>query len=611
MFNNIIYFIVVLLIFNINYPDTAPEDSVFFSLLMLFLTWVLFVAYCGRAFKGLKSRLDKREGIGHTDGRLTAQYHRLVVRLSVLAIFLFALAVYFFNLKYWLQIIPGLERFSVLQGVFALALFLFYLTTIWHIAYPAYDKIFQPGITRRAFIISNFRLNLPILFPWFILSLAYDLIGLSPWAGPDSFFQGAEGQIVFFASFLALLMIFMPKIIQYWWGCKPFERSGKARELRAFLDDKGFKYRGLLSWPIFEGRMMTAGIMGIISRYRYILVTDSLMDILSVEELKGVLAHEMGHAKYRHLLFYLFFFLGFMVLSFGSTDIFFYLIYSHPFFMKMISQNDPQAMNLFYLFLALPMLITLLIYFRYVMGFFMRNFERQADLYAAITLGTPTPVISSLEKIAYLTGNSRDLPSWHHFSIKERVACLWRSLRDRGLVKRHNRFVLVSLLVYLGSMCGLGYLLNFGPIKQRLTYSLVGKVLNQQLLKEPDNMALYQNLAMVYQEMGKNKEAIQAYERILDLDPDQAVSLNNLAWLLVTVPEESLRDERRALQLARKAVALKRSPVFLDTMAEAYYVNGAIQEAVEAIEEAITLTKENKGYYERQLRKFLSSGSSH
>jgi len=611
MFNNIIYFIVVLLIFNINYPDTAPEDSVFFSLLMLFLTWVLFAAYCGRAFKGLKSRLDNRESIGHTDGRLTAQYHRLVVRLSVLAIFLFALAVYFFNLKYWLQIIPGLEPFSVLQGVFALALFLFYLTTIWHIAYPVYDKIFRPGITRRAFIISNFRLNLPILFPWFILSLVYDLIGLSPWAGPDSFFHGPEGQIVFFASFLALLMIFMPKIIQYWWGCKPFERTGKARELGAFLDDKGFKYRGLLSWPIFEGRMMTAGIMGIVPRYRYILVTDALMDILSVEELKGVLAHEMGHAKYRHLLFYLFFFLGFMVLSFGSTDIFFYLIYTQPFFMKMISQNDPQAMNLFYFFLALPMLITLLIYFRFVMGFFMRNFERQADLYAAITLGTPIPVISSLEKIAYLTGNSRDLPSWHHFSIKERVACLWRSLKDRGLIKRHNRFVLLSLLVYLGSMCCLGYLLNFGPIKQRLTYSVAGKVLNQQLLKEPDNMALYQSLAMLYQEMGKNREAIQAYERILDLDPNQAVSLNNLAWLLVTVPEKSLRDERRALQLAKKAVAFKRSPGFLDTMAEAYYVNGAIQEAVKAIEEAITLAKENRGYYERQLRKFLSSGSSY
>jgi Zn-dependent protease with chaperone function len=607
MFNNIIYFIVVLLIFNINYPDTAPEESLFFSLLMLFLTWLVFAAYCGYAFRDLKRRLDNREGLGEGDGRLTARYQRLTVRLSVLAIFLFALAVYVLNLKYWLQTIPGLEGFSVLQGLFALSLFFFYLTTIWHIAYPAYEKIFRPGITRRAFILSNFRLNLPILFPWFVLSFLYDLIGLSPWAGPDSFIHSPEGQIVFFAGFLTLLMIFMPKFIQYWWGCKPFERSGKAKELEAFLDDKGFKYNRLLSWPIFEGRMMTAGIMGIIPRYRYILVTDSLMGILSVDELKGVLAHEMGHAKYRHLLFYLLFFFGFMVLSFGSSDLFFYLIYSHPFFMTMVYQDDPQRMNLFYLFLALPMLITLLVYFRYIMGFFMRNFERQADLYAAVTIGTPTPVISSLEKIAFLTGNSRDLPSWHHFSIKERVAYLWKSLKDPGLVKRHNRFVTASFLVYLGCMCGLGYFLNFGPVKHRLTYSLIGKALNQQLLKEPGNIALYQNLAMVYQEMCKNKEAIQAYERILELDPGQAVSLNNLAWLLVTVPDEGLRDEVRALQLAKKAVALERSPVFLDTLAEAYYANGSIQKAIRTIQDAIALATKDRGYYEAQLNKYLRS----
>lgn len=610
MFNNIIYFIIVLLIFNINFPDTAPEDSLSFCLALLFLTWLIFTVYCGRAFRDLQKRLDHRGPPGEKDGRLTAQYQRLMVRLSAFAIFLFALVIYFSNLKYWIQAIPGFKGFSVLQGLLALSLFLFYLTTIWYTAYPAYEKIFRPGITRRSFILSNFRLNLPILFPWFVLSLVYDLIGLSPWAGPDAFIHRAEGQILFFASFLTLLMIFLPKIIQYWWGCKPLRPSEKTRELEAFLDNQGFKYRGLLTWPIFEGRMMTAGIMGFIPRYRYILVTDSLLDILSVEELKGVLAHEMGHAKYRHLLFYLLFFLGFMVLSFGSADLFFYLIYSHPFFVHMISQNDPRAMNLFYLFLALPMLITLLVYFRYVMGFFMRNFERQADLYAAVTVGTPAPVINSLEKIAYLTGNSRDLPSWHHFSIRERVGCLWKSLGDPGIVKRHNRFVLISFLIYLFCVCGLGYFLNFGPMKQRLTYSLIGKVLNQQLLKEPDNIPLYQNLAMVYQEMGKNREAIQAYDKILELDPDQVVPLNNLAWLLVTVADQDLRDEKRALQLAKRAVAIKRSPVFLDTLAEAYYVNGSIPEAVKAIKEAIALARENKGYYERQLRKFLSSGSS-
>jgi hypothetical protein len=59
--------------------------------------------------------------------------------------------------------------------------------------------------------------------------------------------------------------------------------------------------------------------MGIVPRYRYILVTDALMSALSTEELESVLAHEMGHARYFHLLFYVLFFVGFMVISFRSV----------------------------------------------------------------------------------------------------------------------------------------------------------------------------------------------------------------------------------------------------------------------------------------------------
>jgi tetratricopeptide (TPR) repeat protein len=253
------------------------------------------------------------------------------------------------------------------------------------------------------------------------------------------------------------------------------------------------------------------------------------------------------------------------------------------------------------------MLVTLLVYFRYVMGFFMRNFERQADLYSAVTMGTPEPVINSLEKIAFLSGKIRELPSWHHFSIRERVEYLWRTLSEPGLVKRHNRFVALSFCIYLVCIIGLGYFLNFSPIKQNLAYSLIAKELNQQLLKEPNDIAIYQNLAMVYQHLEEYEDAIETYEKIIDRVPNEAVSLNNLAWLLVTAPNEGLKDKARALELAKRAVGLERSPVFLDTLAEAYYANGLFQEAVQTIEEAITLETGNTAYYEKQLRKFLAS----
>jgi Zn-dependent protease with chaperone function len=607
MFNNIIYFIVVLLIFNINYPEKTPAGSLPTTLITLFLTWLVFAGYCRWGFGALEKRLH---GKLKDDGGFAGNYQRLTFRLSVFAIFLFALDTYLLNLKYWLQLIPGFERFTVLQGILALSLFMFYLSTVWYFSYSAYRSIFGSGITRDSFVFSNLKFNLPILFPWIVLASVYDLVSLSPWAsGSDGFLTTAGGQMIFFAGFLTILMVFLPIFIRYFWGCTPLKESEKGRQLETFLHEKGFKYRHLLKWPIFEGRIMTAGIMGIVPRYRYILVTESLLEVLSLEELKAVLAHEMGHAKYRHLYFYILFFLGFMVLSFGLSDLFLYVIYSNPLFVNMISTTDSQAINLFYLVLSIPMLLTLLVYFRYIMGFFMRNFERQADLYSAVTMGTPMPTISSLERIALLSGKIRDLPSWHHFSIKERVETLWRYVKNPDLVKRHNRFVGISFLIYALCLGVLGYSLNFGPIKKHLDYSFLEKVLKQQILKDDGNVLLYRNLAMIYHQREKYKKAIETYEKIIGLDMNQAESLNNLAWLLVTAPDEQLRDRRRSLTLAKKAVSLDRSAVYLDTLAEAYYSNGLIAEAVKTIEEAIAVAKENKEYYESQLEKFLASGN--
>jgi len=601
MFNNIIYFIVVLLIFNISYADSPPEDLILGTLAPLALTWLILAIYSRRVFACLLQRVREADRL---DGAMTDRYQRLNFRLSILAICLFALAVYFFNLKQWLSLIPGFRSFSVLQGGLALTLFLFYLCTLWYFGYPAYRAIFRVDITRRSFIRSQLRFNLPILFPWLILSFVYDLLALSPWTGFNSFMDSVYGQMGFFAAFITLLMIILPKFIQRWWGCAPLTVSEKADQLRGFLAEMGFKYRGLLRWPIFEGRMMTAGIMGIVPRYRYILVTDSLLEALSPEELKAVLAHEMGHAKYRHLLFYILFFVGFMALSFGLADMSIYLAFLHPELIEWIAGDETRSVSLLYAIVSFPMLISLLIYFRYVMGFFMRNFERQADLYSATIMGTPIFTIRSLEKIAFLSGRSRDLPSWHHFSIKERVEYLVRAYRKPGLAKHHHRFVLISFLVYLVVISALGCLLNFGPVKRHMSHSIIEKAIHQQLVKEPRNVDLYLGLAMMYQEMGKERETADVYERVIALDPYRAVALNNLAWLLATTSTEGLRDPERAVHLARRAVTLERSPGFLDTLAEAYFAKGQVEEAIQTIEEALSAATENRGYYEKQLRRF-------
>ena len=569
MFNNIIYFIVVLLIFIVSFPGTTPENPLSRTLIMLFLTWLVFAGCCRWGFKGLLRRYQA--GVGR--GSLAGAYQQLNLRLSILAIFLFALDVYLFQLKYWIQAIPGLKLLTVVQGIIALALFMFYLSTVWYFGHAAYRAAFHSDIPRRAFVISHVKFNVPILFPWVILTLVFDLLSLGRWPAVEDVLDKPIGQIVFFACFLIILMIFLPHMVQYWWGCRPFETSDKVGALQAFLRDQGFRYRKLLQWPIFQGRMMTAGIMGIISRYRYILVTNGLMEVLSTEELKGVLAHEMGHAKYWHLVFYIVFFFGFMVLSFGLLNLSALFLTSQPFFMEAIWGAGSQATTLFYLAVTLPILIAMVIYFRFIMGFFMRNFERQADLFSARTMGSPAPVIMSLEKIAFLSGKSRDLPSWHHFSIRERVDYLQRCDREPGLATRHHRFVAMCIVAYFVIISGLGFSLNFGPLQEKI-------------------------------EFWKMRQEMLINEKIIQMDPSQAVAYNNLAWYLATAPYPELRDPPRAIILAKHAVEMEPSAMFLDTLAEAYYANGETRKAVRVIKKAIAIAKERREYYEGQLEKY-------
>ena len=361
-----------------------------------------------------------------------------------------------------------------------------------------------------------------------------------------------------------------------------------------------------MRWPVFEGRMMTAGIMGIIPQYRYILMTDSLMEILTIEELKAVLAHEMGHSKYRHLLFYVLFFLGYIAISFRSFEIFSTLLVLNPVAVKFFEIADLNKANLFYFILSIPIILTMVIYFRFLMGFFMRHFERQADLYSAVTMGSPAPTIGALEKIAMLSGKSRNIPSWHHFSIKERVDCLWRYLKEPGLVKRHNRLLGISLGAYIICIVALGYFLNFSPVKQDLDYRLYSNAIRQQLSHDPGNVTLLKSLAMICHETGRIDEAIQIYERALLFDGSDPDVLNNLAWILATSTDTQVRNSKRAVLLAEKAVAIESSPMFLDTLAEAYWADGSFNKAIETIKKAIALDEDNP-YYKEQLEKFLIS----
>jgi len=455
--------------------------------------------------------------------------------------------------------------------------------------------------------MSQISFSVPILLPWLLLSGIADIINALPYDLPKRFLSTTEGEITYFLVFLLAIAIVGPALIQKFWRCKPLEIGFHRSRIEELCRKAGLEYANILSWPVFGGKMITAAVMGLVKKFRYILVTQGLLHMLEPEEIDAVIAHEIGHVKKKHLLFYLLFFVGYMIISYATFNLLIYSIVFSESIYKFINSTGLDQTAVTTSIFSLVIIIVFLIYFRFIFGFFMRNFERQADTYVYALFDSAKPLISTFEKIAATSGEPPDRPNWHHFSITKRIEYLKKCESDKIWVTRHDSKIKKSIAVYLAGLfllCGVGYNLNFGETGKNLNKHFFLKVIQRQLEKTPNNPLLYSTLGDLYYSENNYPETIKAYEQSLEIDYYNTHALNNLAWLYATCDVESFRNPKKALELAKRAVQLEESPHILDTLAESYYVNGMFEQAINVELRALELTTKDQDYYKKQLLKF-------
>lgn len=602
MFGNFIYFIVVLLIYTTYQPSGAPGFTAAESITLF---CGLFLGYAGLT-RILFRKLEGRIITGNFQ-RLDHLFTRTVTRQSVLAIVLFAVDIYVLNLVEIVHRLPYLSLFPTAQALIFIAVFVAHLVVLWSIAFDAYQMIYGTRLKRWSYTTSNIAVSIPVLLPWLLLSGCADLIRLLPFESLKRFLASSEGEAAYFFFFLMVVAAIGPLMIQKFWGCRPLPAGYERSRIEALCRRANLAYADILNWPIFEGRMITAGVMGLVRRYRYILVTDALLKLLNPEEVDAVIAHEIGHIKRNHILFYLFFFVGYMLLSYAIFDLIVYaIIYTEPLYRFVIQSGVSQTVVMSTL-ISLVTIVVFLVYFRYIFGYFMRNFERQADCYVYTLFNTAGPLISTFEKITLTSGQSPDKPNWHHFSITERVKYLVKSEEDRRWVSRHDRKVRRSIAAYaagMAVMAMIGYSLNFGETGKMLNANLFETVLQREIQERPESPELFGLLGDLYYSRNQYANAVEAYENAIRLGSEGAEIFNNLAWLYATCEDAGLRAPARALDLARKASELSSAPHILDTLAESYFVNGQYNAAVRAGERAYEAATIDRSYFENQLKKF-------
>ena len=605
MFGNFIYFILVLLIYLTYQPAEETNFSGFESISLFILLTLFFYYFTRQQFK----RVEKLSGnIGFS--LLDNKFQAALLRQSIIAILLFAIDIYGLNLPNFLTHLDLFAAIPTLQALLFLGLFIGYLAIVWFHAHPAYHKLYRTDFSRKSYVVSNITFSIPVLIPWLCLSGIADILNVLPFQWPKEFLATSEGQAIYFLFFLVVIAILGPLMMQKFWRCKPLEEGDQRSRIASLCQRADMMYADILYWPIFGGRMLTAGVMGLIKRFRYILVTPSLLKLLEPEEVDAVIAHEIGHIKKYHLVFYLLFFVGYLFLSFVTFDVIVYaILFADPVYW-LVNQSGFRQTTVVSVIFSIVTITVFLIYFRFIFGYYMRNFERQADTFVYTLFDTARPLITTLEKIAATSGQSPDRPNWHHFSISERMDYLFKCEANSIWITRHDRKVKKSIAIYLVAMIMvgiIGYQLNLGSVGNRISDHFFEKVILKELENKPDDANLFNMLGDLYYNRKDYLAVRNSYEKALALEPTNPHTLNNLAWLLATCENEHFRDPVRALKLARRAAELEQSAHILDTLAESLFVNGRVREAIEVEERALAIAKSDRSIYIKQLRRFKES----
>jgi len=119
------------------------------------------------------------------------------------------------------------------------------------------------------------------------------------------------------------------------------------------------------------------------------------------------------------------------------------------------------------------------------------------------------------------------------------------------------------------------------------------QVCRSALLLRPLDADCHTTLAIALEEKGYPAEAIKHYQKALELAPKSIPTLTNLAWLLATSQDASLRNGLKAVELAKQADRLVggTNSLVLRTLAAAYAENGEFAIAIRTARSAMQLAR--------------------
>jgi STE24 endopeptidase len=195
---------------------------------------------------------------------------------------------------------------------------------------------------------------------------------------------------VFVSAFQLLMIVIFPTFIAPWFNkFEPLQEGEFRKRILALAEQVGFKTSGIYSMDGSKRSAHSNAYFTGIGKSKRIVLFDTLLEQMSIEQGLAVLAHEMGHYKMKHIQRMLivqtiFLLAGLYVLSL--------LLDFQPFYAAFgLSPSHHAALVLFSLLSG-----AFTFYFGPLMNLLSRKHEYEADRFAALTLHDGKPMEEAL-----------------------------------------------------------------------------------------------------------------------------------------------------------------------------------------------------------------------
>lgn len=245
------------------------------------------------------------------------------------------------------------------------------------------------------------------------LELIYFLLRIRP----DTWWIYASAAFITFIVVMANLapVLLLPLFFKF----KPVENADLQNRVNRLSRQTGTHVCGIFEWSLGEKtRKANAAVVGW-GNTRRIIVSDTLLENFSGEEIEVIMAHELCHHVKNHIWY------GMVlqsILTFIAFDIAHHVLVPASRFLGLNGIQDVANFPLLALVMTAVSLAVLP-----VANYFSRRLETQADLYALDVTGDALAFVSSMEKLADLNLANRtpnkliEFIFYSHPSIEERI----------------------------------------------------------------------------------------------------------------------------------------------------------------------------------------------